>query len=81
MSRLEEKLEELGYTQSCRTIYLYFKSTKICSIYVYLNSDRTKCDSQLERIGNIHYQEQLNDLQQAFNIMKEDLEELKNVKS
>lgn len=75
--RLEEKLEELGYTEDCQTVYIYFKHTKICTIYAYLNKDRTQCDLQLEKIDDISNQEQINDLQQAFNIMKNDKEELK----
>lgn len=78
--RLEEKLEELGYTEDCQTIYLYFKHTPIGTIYAYLNKNRTKCGLQLDNIEPINNEEELNSLFQSYNIMKKDLEELKNVK-
>ena len=74
--RLEEKLEELGYTEDCQTVYIYFKHTKICTIYAYLNKDRTKCDLQLDNIEPIDNEEELNSLFQAYNIMQKDKEEL-----
>lgn len=77
--RLEEKLEELGYIQDCQTVYIYFKHTKIGTIYAYLNKDRTKCDLQLDSIEPINNEEELNSLFQAYNTMKKDLEELKKV--
>ena len=76
--RLEEKLDELGYTQDCQTVYIYFKHTKICTIYAYLNKDRTQCELQLDSIEPIDNEEELNSLFQAYNIMQKDKEELKN---
>ena len=75
--RLEEKLEELGYTEDCQTVYIYFKHTKICTIYAYLNKDRTQCDLQLDSIESINDDEEFNILFQAYNTMKKDLEVLK----
>ena len=46
MTKLEEKLKELGYKQNLIMSYLYYKDMNICMIYADLNIDRTQCDLQ-----------------------------------
>lgn len=77
MTKLEKKLEELGYTQDYQTVYVYFKNTKICTIYAYLYNDKTQCHLYLDNIEEINNEEELNSLFQAYNTMIKDLEELK----
>ena len=77
--RLEEKLEELGYSQSYRTSYLYFKCTTICTIYAHLNKDKTQCHLYLDDIKTIDNKEDLTNLFQAYNTRETDLKELKKI--
>ena len=87
MSRLEEKLIELGY----RFIEDYFTggTQKFCQkeivkndviIGIYTNKEKTKIeDYEVEGYIFIDTQQQIDNLQQAFNEMQKDLEVLRNV--
>ena len=77
MTKLEEKLKELGYKQNLIMPYLYYKNMNICIIYADLNIDRTQCKLQLNGIEPINDDEEFNSLFQAYNTMQKDLEGLK----
>lgn len=83
MTKLEEKLIELGYEQFNDT-RLYSKpyletNNEIIIVLTYerneINFYKVFCPS------SFYKQQQVNDLQQAFNVMQKDLEELKKYES
>ena len=81
MTKLEEKLIELGYTQDAIHKILYFKNIYNARIILWLNkscSNITK-DSGVLKNESIYVRKQqdIDNLQQAFNEMQRDLEELK----
>ena len=85
MNKLEEKLKELGY----KFIEDYFTggSQKFCRkeivkndviIGIYTNKEKTKIeDYEVEGYIFIETQDEIDKLQQAFDIMQKDLEVLK----
>ena len=81
MTKLEEKLKELGYKQNLIMSYLYYKDMNICMIYADLNIDRTQCELQLNGIEPINDDEEFNSLFQAYKTMQKDLEELRKYES
>ena len=79
MTKPEEKLIELGYEQYNDT-RLYSKPYLETNneIIIVLNFERN--DINIYKVfcpSSFYKQQQVNDLQQAFNVMKQDLEELK----
>ena len=81
MTKLEQKLVELGYEQGVTLKTLYFKKIYNARIMLWLNkrcSNITK-DSGVLKNGSIYVRKQqdIDILQQAFNEMQKDLEELK----
>lgn len=77
MSRLEKKLLHLGYKQDKKNKYVYFKYSGMCNIYAGLNSDMDKFYLCLDDIEAVYTQQELNLLNQAFDIMCKDWKILK----
>ena len=76
MTKLEEKLIELGYKKREYSKVQYYKSINGGIIHL----DTTDLDSTyVEPKYIIHFQQDIDDLQLAFNEMQKDLEVLKNV--
>lgn len=77
MSRLEEKLKDLGYEYSCLNIYhKKFNAKLVLAIDLYpsLIYGRVHCC-----FAEFHSQQDIDNLQQAFDTMNKDLEILKGV--
>lgn len=75
MTKLEQKLIELGYKKREYSKIQYFK--RIAGGIIHL--DITDLGSTyVEPAYIIHSQQNIDNLQQAFNIMQKDLEELNN---
>lgn len=80
MTKLEKKLEELGYERT-------FGSSRWCKEYdgnktIFINTDEYHKkieDYYIHFYSFIECQNDLDNLQQAFNVMKKDLELLKEV--
>ena len=79
MTKLEEKLKELGYIQDEHNPYGYYKDCQgFVSIYIYI---RFKIKGRVYSITrDYEYQFEIDNLQQAFNEMQKDLELLKELK-
>lgn len=78
MSKLEEKLFELGYKEHLIVIDVYVLQKHNCWCYIeILNSETNKIKGSVEPLISITKQEQIFDLQLAFNEMQRDLEILK----
>ena len=79
MTKLEEKLIELEYIKSSVKGF-YNKYLKWCYIRIYFNEDNTIkyewCGVQRNHLGVFQTQEQIDNLQLAFNEMQRDLKEL-----
>ena len=83
MSRLEEKLIELGYISNewlnwSFTNVAYTKKYRMHNIVIYVNKETItiKCH-RIIPIAFYNEQQDINDLQQAYNQLQKDLEELK----
>lgn len=75
MTKLEQKLIELGYEQGLRNTYhKRFTSMFILTFEVYSEVIFSRVDSQW---SGFSCQEQIDTLQQAFNQLQSDLKELK----
>lgn len=89
MSRLEQKLFELGYKiqeSMIKDRTFYFKKFKDSFITIYTNEKITKVFSEESYVGCIDtrfylkdYEKRSNNLQQAYNQLQKDLEVLKGV--
>ena len=80
MSRLEEKLKELGYKPYYQSAYYdsFVKRVENIGNYNIILDLETKKITMSYLVPNaIHNREQLDNLQQAFNVMQKDLEILK----
>lgn len=81
MTKLEEKLIELGYKQDLTLKHLYFKNINNTRILLWLNKSRTNItkDSGVLKNESIYVREQqdIDNLQQAVDTMEKDLEILK----
>ena len=84
MSRLEEKLIELGYEFSHYEVFTRQNAYKkhigdidCAVIMIYTNKDIDKIKSYYAINGIVQSQIHINNLQQAFDVMKKDLEILK----
>lgn len=73
--RLEEKLIELGYTQEDYLTNIYYKF--IGNIYIFINAYNLNKSGVEYPMMTYTKQEHIDNLQQAFNVMQKDLEELK----
>lgn len=75
--RLKEKLIDLGYMQDFQNQYIYWKQFNVCDIIAGLTQDKKECWLRLTDIKDLEDKKDIEELQQAFNIMKKDKEELK----
>lgn len=77
MTKLEEKLLELGYEYIAHHDYFQkrFQTSRFVCIIIDLNSDKSEInDFGIEYKNNfIRKQEQIDNLQQAFKVMQQDL--------
>lgn len=77
MTKLEQKLIELGYELNGEYNYYNVYRKRISSndlfVEVYHNLSLDYCID----VGYVYSQQDINDLQQAFNVMQKDLEILK----
>lgn len=78
MTKLEEKLKELGYIQELENPLHYIKIKNGFTYFIRINL-KYQCISLWEIIAwkSITEQKDIDNLQQAFNVMQQDLEELK----
>ena len=81
MTKLEEKLQELGYEQGVTLKHLYFKEIYNTRIMLWLNKSRSNITKDSGVLKNesiyVRKQQEIYNLQQAFNEMQRDLEVLK----
>lgn len=81
MTKLEEKLIELGYEQYVTLKHLYLKNIDNARILLWLNKSHTNITKDSGVLKNesiyVRKQQDIDNLQQAFNVMQRDLEELK----
>lgn len=80
MSRLEEKLIELGYKHYAGKMYIKFQHKYSNELVIEISQDKI-INFYVYSYDSYIKQEQIDNLQQAFNEMQKDLEELKNVES
>lgn len=74
MNKLEEKLEELGYTQDSK--YVYTKNLNKCYILIIIYKNRiSRCG--ISSIDFIEDNEDINNLKQALKQMQQELKVLK----
>lgn len=80
MTKLEEKLLELGYRYSFDNSegYLYIKTHNKKYIFnVLLSYSKRRIENyDMANVYDIHSQQDINDLQQAFNEFQKDLQKL-----
>ena len=83
MSRLEEKLIELGYRKISYYNFIRYKKETKCHCIIFEVSKQREVKIQDNYIlSNYFYkQQEIDNLQQAFNEMQKDLEVLRNVES
>ena len=82
MTKLEEKLIELGYLRmvNTKTYSKYAKGFNGIPILIKYRKETNDITWEIkDTFNSISYQFQIDNLQQAFNQLKKDLEELKNV--
>ena len=77
MTKLEQKLEELGYKKDKLIHFSYYKRYKYCTAIIINNGGLTGVLDFRYKLSSISTQQELDNLQQAFNEMQKDLEELK----
>ena len=79
MTKLEKKLIELGYLYIKHNDYFKKKYSRFIYISIELDKDKLKVNDYGVDYKTDYFkkQEQLDNLQQAFDIMQKDLEELK----
>ena len=83
MTKLEEKLVELGYEQGVTLKHLYLKDIGNARILLWLNQSHTNITKDSGVLKNesiyVRKQQDIDNLQKAFNEMQKDLEILKGV--
>lgn len=80
MTKLEEKLVELGYKEHPFILDCYFSTKHNCRCNIeILNPEANKIKGSVDLLITIKKQEQIFDLQLAFNELQKDLEELQKV--
>ena len=81
MTKLEEKLIELGYAEDKNVSGYYKKYFDYAYIAIYIDKDNTIkyewSGVQMKKLVRIKSQKHINDLQQAYNEMQKDLEVLR----
>lgn len=71
MTKIEEKLIELGYETNCEVYKIWFKGNiQIITFY-------GRIEDYVITPNTIHNQQDIDNLQQAFNTLQQDLEVLK----
>lgn len=73
MTKLEKKLKELGYKEFVEEWYI--KRIDNAEIHIYIGMKKIASDIDYKKL--ISTQQDIDNLQQAFNVMQKDLEELK----
>lgn len=79
MSRLEQKLDELGYELTKTGWQKRLKGRLVIELHIFTNNELVGGIIQEDHF--IMQRSQIKRLEQAFNEMQKDLEELKNVES
>lgn len=59
MTKLEEKLEKLGYNQDYQNQYIYIKFKSMCNIYAGLSKDKNECHLYLDDIEVINNEKRI----------------------
>ena len=77
MTKLEKKLIELGYKRNKLIPFEYFKRYKKCTASILINGGLVGFLNLKYKISVINSQQDIDDLQQAFNELQKDLEVLK----
>ena len=77
MTKLEQKLVELGYKQKYRRSKKYSKHFRLCELIIRLHKEEI-ADFYIEINITIDNQYQIDVIQQAFNQLQKDLEVLTN---
>ena len=78
MTKLEEKLIELGYEQDLQNQFIYIKFKRMCDIYAYLNKPKNQVDLELNNINPLDEQRiKLDILIEEYNELQKDLEMLR----
>lgn len=81
MTKLEEKLKELGYKQDLTYKHLYFKNINNTRILLWLNKSRTNITKDSGVLKNesiyVRNQQDIDNLQKSVDTMEKDLEELR----
>lgn len=77
MTKLEKKLKELGYEERDYIHKIFFKDLFPYLIFIKLEINKISNYAINSYYFSINSQQDINDLQQAFNIMQKDLEELR----
>lgn len=82
MTKLNKKLLELGYKfdklMSCKDFQVYTKWVNGHEIMIHIESDSITYNYVCVPATGIESQEQINNIQQAFNQLQKDLEVLKD---
>ena len=78
MTKLEEKLIQLGYRQKNKTYIIYAKQINGILFELIVNGD---IFGKIIVLNSIHTQQDIDNLQQAFNQLQKDLEVLKDEKN
>ena len=77
MTKLEEKLIDLGYMQDFQNQYIYRKQFNVCDIIAGLTQDKKECWLRLTNIDDIETKKDMKELKKVFNVMQQDLEILR----
>lgn len=79
MTKLEEKILELGYFKDKNYSFIYKKIefSNILKIYTECEDKNILCGGSIEPLYDFHNQYDIDYLQQAFNILQHDLEVLR----
>ena len=79
MTKLEQKLIELGYEQGVTLKHLYLKNIDNARILLWLNKSHTNITKDSGVLKNesiyVRTQQDIDNLQQAFDVMQKDLKE------
>lgn len=79
MTKLYEKLKELGYKPNKLIPFEYFKRYKKCTASILISGGLVGFLNLKYKISVINTQQDIDDLQQAFNELQKDIEELKKI--
>lgn len=77
MNKIYETLKELGYEKDKLIPFSYYKRYKKCTAVIIYNGGLAGVLNLKYKISAIKTQQDIDDLQQAFNELQKDIEELK----